>query len=278
MTSFLPPTTPDRKKTTVNHNRLFAAASSPHPTTPGTTTAPPPPPTTPLLNTKMRLVSNVFKALGASEHEKREHPFIPENVTHEKLLQKHSTAIQQLRLSPAELQAVVTDDDHFHRIQQSLREMGAQTDALAQQVAPALLRAELEQWRSTQAQVALLELEQQRLEQKQQRQHEIQRELAEARIKARQALQLSSSTHGSSDDSSSTSSSEDNDDVEEDQRLASPVPKGSHAGSTTSSESPTSVMMMNTLSLSDEQLGAFKPGLEEEQSEDGDIQEVEEDF
>jgi len=198
------------------------------------------PPSAPI--DQMRRVSGaLFKALGASEYEKPEI-----HVKQDGLLQEKWAAMQHLRLSPSEIQAVVNDPAHFHHIQQALREMGGQTDALAQQVVPALMRERLEECRAAQQQAA-------RLQQEQQRKHEIARELAEARIKARQALQITTTT-----------AAEDNDEDSQDEEI-------------TSSESPTSVT--NMLALSEKQLVAFKPGLEAEvgsTSDDGDIQELEE--
>lgn len=240
MATFLAPSSPEHKKVTSAHNRsIIFAASSPHPTTVGGAARTVVPPSAPI--DQMRRVSGaLFKALGASEYEKAEI-----QVKQDGLLQEKWAAMQHLRLSPSEVQAVVNDPAHFHHIQQALREMGGQTDALAQQVVPALMRERLEECRAAQQQAA-------RLQQEQQRKHEIARELAEARIKARQALQITTTT------------AEDNDEDPQEEEI-------------TSSESPTSVT--NMLALSEDQLVAFKPGLDAEvgsTSDDGDIQELEE--
>ena len=88
--------------------------------------------------------------------------------------------------------------------------------------------------------------------------------------KARQALNISLDSNKSSSELPT-----DEDDLDFSNRsndLASPNMK---AGLNDSKESPTSVT--NTLTLSDEQFLAFQPGLVvEEDSSDGDIQEVDE--
>ena len=258
--SFLPPLAPTTTTATPEPKKPAA------PTRDGGTAAPP---VAPPLQGMRRGALSLFKALGSSEHEKRDHPFIPEVVTTEKLLQKHWTAVQRLRVTDTELEAVVNDDASFYKIQQALRDRCAQTDAVAEQIAPTLLRDCLEAARRAAMARAELEEQEERLRREEQRRLEIARELAEARIKARQALMREVDPSGGADD--------DGDRDYHPDALASPSGKPGATtanNSTSASESPTSVM--NTLSLSEEQLlVAFKPGLEEDMSsEDGDIQEI----
>lgn len=207
----------------------------------------------------------MLKALSnVDENSKHSNPFIPENVTQEKLLQKHWAAMQQLRIPEEQLQAIIEDDYHFRLIQQALRDRHGQTDALAKQIAPELIRERLREIREQQA-AAQAELDaQEQLKREEQRKLSIQRELAEARIKARQALNISlESERNDESDVDEDETERSNNDM-----MASPLAKSIKPNN----KSPTSVT--NTVSLSDEHFMAFKPGLVEE--EDGDIQEVEE--
>ena len=191
-------------------------------------------------------------------------------MTHEKLLVKFGARMQQMRISEQQLEQVINDTDQFRKIQQALRDRCGQTDALAKQIAPALIRERLEEVRREE-QAMMVELEREQLAMREeQRKLSIQRELTEARIKARQALNISLDSNKSSSELPT-----DEDDLDFSNRsndLASPNMK---AGLNDSKESPTSVT--NTLTLSDEQFLAFQPGLVvEEDSSDGDIQEVDE--
>lgn len=229
-------------------------------------------------NNGLRRVSGLLKALSNTSDDQNnlKHPFIPENVTQEKLLQKHRGTMAQLRISEAQMEAVIGDSEQFRKIQQALRDFHAQSDALAKQIAPALIRERLAELREQEALVQAEIQKEQRHHREEQRKLKIQRELTEARIKARQALNISL-------DSQKSGSEEGGDElggdstgcgraVEGGGEPVSPLPKSRRPNN--SDESPTSVA--NTLSMPEEQFLAFKPGLVEEiNSEDGDIQEVE---
>lgn len=190
----------------------------------------------------------------ASSSTNNSNNYLPEPVSHERLLEKHAAALQQQSLTEADVALVLADADQFHAIQAALRNGQSQTNALARQIGGALLRERLVQLRLHQAAAAA---EQKR----EQRQHAMARELTEARIKARQALNMEPGV----------SSDED-----EDGAPSLLLDKSVVAAATSSS--PTSITAFVT--MDDPQvMGTFKPGLlqcDEEDSQDGDIQEVDE--
>ena len=226
-----------------------------------------------LANQGLRRVSHLLKALSntSDENSHRQHFYGgSENMTHEKLLVKFGARMQQMRISEQQLEQVINDTDQFRKIQQALRDRCGQTDALAKQIAPALIRERLEEVRREE-QAMMVELEREQLAMREeQRKLSIQRELTEARIKARQALNISLDSNKSSSELPM-----DEDDLDFSNRSNDLVSPNMKAGLNDSKESPTSVT--NTLTLSDEQFLAFQPGLVvEEDSSDGDIQEVDE--
>ena len=172
------------------------------------------------------------------------------------------------------------DPAQFHKIQQVLRDRHGQTNALAKQIAPQLIRECLAELRRDQL-VSVAELEREQLAMREeQRKLSIQRELTEARIKARQALNISLDSKGEAvdDDEDATNNNNDNDNSDNNSLDEPGSPNGTPKSSSSlnsSDESPTSVT--KSVLMSDEHFLAFKPGLvvEEESSEDGDIQEVE---
>jgi len=271
--TFLPPTPERAPRATVN-TRSSMFVNTP------TSGLPNAPPLTTSTNTAgaagLLRVSHLFKALSlGDENKQNNNPFVPDNVSQDKLLQKHLGAMQQLRISPKQLKAVIEDDEQFRKIQQALRDRHSQTDALAKQIAPALIRERLAELQEQQA-AQLAELDaQEKLLREEQRKLSIQRELTEARIKARQALNISlesqkSDSFEEEDDNDAT----ENEDGTEVLMMGSPLAKSNKQMSSGSNDSPTSVTSM--LTLSEEQFHAFQPGLvvDEDNSEDGDIQEV----
>ena len=236
---------------------------------------------TSLGNQGLRRVSHLFKALSSSSDENVRHPsFLSESTTNDKRWQRFGGHIQQLRLSKEQLEQVVYDPAQFHKIQQVLRDRHGQTNALAKQIAPQLIRECLAELRRDEL-VIVAELEREQLAMREeQRKLSIQRELTEARIKARQALNISLDSKGEAvdDDEDATNNNNDNDNSDNNSLDEPGSPNGTPKSSSSlnsSDESPTSVT--KSVLMSDEHFLAFKPGLvvEEESSEDGDIQEVE---
>ena len=231
-----------------------------------------------LANQGLRRVSHLLKALSNTSDENSHHRnyFGSENMTQDKLWQKFGTRMQHLRITEQQLEQVITDTEQFRKIQQALRDRCGQTDALAKQIAPTLIRERLEELRREE-QTMMAELEREQLAMREeQRKLSIQRELAEARIKARQALNISVESNNKEESSSSDLSSHtEGDDQDFSHGSIDPASPNMKASSNENKESPTSVT--STLTLSEEQFLAFKPGLVvEEDSSDGDIQEVEE--
>jgi hypothetical protein len=150
------------------------------------------------------------------------------------------------RLSDAEIKMVVSDTESFRKIQQALRNLHAQTDALVKQIGAELIQEQWVDLRRTQQR-------QEQVKRAEQRKLSIARELTEARIKARQALKL---------DDVNTPVRKD--------RSGSMEENGQHHSSTSSS--PTSVTAM--LDVDDSKIGTFQVNLDEEASEDEDIQEM----
>ena len=234
---------------------------------------------TSLGNQGLRRVSHLFKALSSSSDENVRHPsFLSESTTNDKRWQRFGGHIQQLRLSKEQLEQVVYDPAQFHKIQQVLRDRHGQTNALAKQIAPQLIRECLVELRRDEL-VIVAELEREQLAMREeQRKLSIQRELTEARIKARQALNISLDSKGEAvddDEEDATNNDNDNDNNSLDEPGSPNGTPKSSSSLNSSDESPTSVT--KSVLMSDEHFLAFKPGLvvEEESSEDGDIQEVE---
>lgn len=235
---------------------------------------------TSLGNQGLRRVSHLFKALSSSSDENVRHPsFLSESTTNDKRWQRFGGHIQQLRLSKEQLDQVIYDPAQFHKIQQALRDRHGQTNALAKQIAPQLIRECLTELRRDEL-VIVAELEREQVAMREeQRKLSIQRELTEARIKARQALNISLDSKGEAVDDDEEEDATNNNDNDDNNSLDEPgSPNGtpkSRSSLNSSDESPTSVT--KSVLMSDEHFLAFKPGLvvEEESSEDGDIQEVE---
>lgn len=159
-----------------------------------------------------------------------------------------AVASKMPRLSDAEIKMVISDTESFRKIQEALRDRHAQTDALVKQIGTELIQEQWLELRRTQQR-------QEQAKRAEQRKLSIARELTEARIKARQALKL--------DDTSTPVRKDRSASMEDDE----------HALSSTSA-SPTSVTAM--LNVDDSKIGTFQVNLEEETSEDEDIQELEE--
>jgi hypothetical protein len=161
-----------------------------------------------------------------------------------------SNAKKSQRISEADLKMVIQDTESFHRIQQALRDRCAQTDALVKQIGIELIEERL-------MEVRRIHQIQENAKRTEQRKLHIARELTEARIKARQALKLDDLTPVKRDSPLSSSDDEHR--------------PGIHQ---TTTSSPTSVTAM--LNVDGSSMGTFKAGLDEEASEDGDIQELDE--
>jgi hypothetical protein len=153
------------------------------------------------------------------------------------------------RLSDAEIKMVISDTESFHKIQEALRQRHAQTDALVKQIGSELIQEQWVDLRRTQHR-------QEQVKREEQRKMSIARELTEARIKARQALKLDD-VNTPVREAVRSSSIEDDD-----------------LSQLSTSGSPTSVTAM--LNVDDSKIGTFQVNLEEETSEDEDIQELDE--
>jgi hypothetical protein len=190
---------------------------------------------------------------------------IPVASTYDKLLEKHHQTLVQLKLSDPDLSETIARG--FRRFQTKMRESQAQTNASIQCIGIPYLYTELhENVRYEIAQAKVLQIQAQQQQERTNsvlsspetdRKFRIARELAEARIKAQQALQLqnknqnqNSSTNDDDDNislasSSASTASEDHvvDGQQQQQPLSSPVMKmmppnnGQH--------SPTSVIGMD---------------------------------
>jgi hypothetical protein len=154
----------------------------------------------------------------------KHHGFLVEPTTHEKLMEKHASAVKQLKVSDEQLNFILNESDQFHLLQQKLREERCQTEAYVAEVLTDLLRDSLDLWRRKKEETEKIrnaELEQKR---KQDRALQIQREMAEARIKAQLALGLTPTKKYADDDS-------DNDDDENERNFSQ---KSASAASPTS--------------------------------------------
>jgi hypothetical protein len=169
-------------------------------------------------------------------------------------------------MTESEIKKIVYDTESFHMIQEQLRtRYMAQTNAMVKQVGVQLVRERfLDQQQQQQQRERTNRVEQRKLQ--------IAKELTEARIKSRQALQLMHPTMSKDND--------DNDEAEKACKGSSNDDKtydddvSNNSNTNRSNNSPTSVL--STLDVSD--VTSFKGDLMimDCDSEDGDIQEVEE--
>jgi hypothetical protein len=194
---------------------------------------------------------------------------IPVASTFDKLLEKHHQTLAQLKLSDPDLSETITRG--FRRFQNKMRESQSQTNASVQCIGIPYLYTELHEtvrYEIAQAKVLQIQAQQQQERTKNNnnnnvlsspetdRKFRIARELAEARIKAQQALQLQNKNqnkNSSSDDnddnislasSSASTASEDHVvDGQQQQPLSSPVMKMMPPSS--GQNSPTSVIVMD---------------------------------
>lgn len=194
-----------------------------------------------------KTLGGLLKNFHTESH--KHHPALPMQTTYDRLREKHADALQELRLSEADVQRVLDSDHYFAEIQSQLRNRRAVTDALIKQIAVQLVSEQLVILKKS-------ENESKRHQTAEAHKLQIQRELAEARIKARQALKLNESiknedeTEGNDGDKDTT----DNND------------EANHP-------SPTSVA--NLYRMPESSMGHFQPGLVDDlESDDGDIQEV----
>lgn len=163
--------------------------------------------------------------------------YLPEPSNHDQILEKQSATAKLQRLTEADILMVVSDTDQFHKIQDALRARHSQTDAMVKQIGGDLIRECLAEMRKTHA-------ADEAIRRQEQRQLSIAKELTEARIKAQQAL-----------------------------KIESPVKERPESDSF--GGSPSSVAAI--VNMDSQQLGTFKPGMQfDDDSQDGDIQEVEE--
>jgi hypothetical protein len=190
---------------------------------------------------------------------------IPVASTYDKLLEKHHHTLAQLKLSDPDLSETIARG--FRRFQTKMRESQSQTNASVQCIGIPYLYTELhENVRYEIAQAKVLQIQAQQQQERTNsvlsspetdRKFRIARELAEARIKAQQALQLqnknqnkNSSTNMDNDDnislasSSASTASEENVVDGQQQPLSSPVMK-MMPPSSSGQHSPTSVIVMD---------------------------------
>jgi hypothetical protein len=243
-----------------NKGRMFPSNST------SSSTVPAGPPTRETSGNKdgLRLRSTVqvflkSKLLVSSIMMNDSNQHLPEASTYEVLLEKHGEHLNRLRLSDDEVAQVLDSADQFHRIQDRLRAQNSQTDALVKLRYYDLLREGLYDVKFQASQAAVLEKKKQMAQRDEERKYKIQKELAEARIKARQALKLNNDSSNEDQDDTTTSTDEYNeDDVEMPIKEMSPI------------------SVKDFVALYNHQmLGSFKTGLTEEtESEDGDIQEI----
>jgi hypothetical protein len=182
---------------------------------------------------------------------------IPVASTYEKLLEKHHPTLLQLKLSDPDVAETIARG--FHRLQMKLRDAQAQTNASVQTIGLPYLYHELHaELRYENAQVKVLQIQAKQHETNvtspEERKLRIARELAEARIKARQALQRNNNNNNAptttaddNDDfdaaslvSSSASVASDDDDHKASPAVASSSPRRQ---SSQSQNSPTSVVI-----------------------------------
>jgi hypothetical protein len=165
-------------------------------------------------------------------------------------------------LTEIDIKMVINDTESFHIIQEQLRDRNAQTNALVKHIGIELIRERYNVMKRQQQQIE----QQKRMED---RKLQIARELTEARIKARQALNLTISKRTSSIDDD-----DNNDNIDETKEDRNVYDNDIDAATVNNNNSPTSVMA--TLSIDESKINTFKGGLlnDEYDSEDGDIQEV----
>jgi hypothetical protein len=203
---------------------------------------------------------------------------IPVASTYEKLLEKHHPTLLQLKLSDPDLAETIARG--FHRLQMKLRDAQAQTNASVQTIGLPYLYHELHaELRYENAQAKVLQIQAKQHETNvtspEERKLRIARELAEARIKARQALQRNSNnsnnaqttnTNGAADHDNnddfdaaslvSSSASVASDDDDDHHKASPPQPPAACTsparGSSNSQHSPTSVVIDN---MDDHQAG-----------------------
>lgn len=175
---------------------------------------------------------------------------IPVPTNYEKLLDKHSAALQQLKLSDNEIADII--EQGFHRLQENLRECRAQTNATVQQMGMHMMRELHEDIRLEKAQAMVLQKRKVAVNAGDQK-FRIAQELAEARIKARQALNLDSLSKDEED-----SDEEENHEEEEEESMPQTI-------------SPTSVADAAFVQLTPQQ----KQTLKLEEDDDDDIKELE---
>jgi hypothetical protein len=220
--------------------------------------------------------SSVLSSGGSNGTNNLPNHGIPVASTFETLREKHHQTLVQMKLSDPDMSETITRG--LRRFQMKMRESQAQTNACIQCIGIPYLYTELhDNVRYEIAQAKVLQIQaQQQLERTstnnnllsspaEDRKFRIARELAEARIKAHQALQLQNknnkSKNSTNDDddtislassSASTASSEDNVvDGQQQQLLSSPVmmmmkpPNGNSNSSSKGQHSPTSVIGMD---------------------------------
>jgi hypothetical protein len=188
---------------------------------------------------------------------------IPVASTYEKLLEKHHPTLLQLKLSDPDLAETIARG--FHRLQMKLRDAQAQTNASVQTIGLPYLYQELHaelRYENAQAKVLQIQAKQHEtnITSPEERKLRIARELAEAQIKARQALQRSSNNNNAQttngvavDDNNddfdaaslvSSSASVASDDGDDGNKASPPPPFASPLrGSSNSQHSPTSVVI-----------------------------------
>jgi hypothetical protein len=219
--------------------------------------------------------SSVLSSGGSNGTNNLPNHGIPVASTFETLREKHHQTLVQMKLSDPDMSETITRG--LRRFQMKMRESQAQTNACIQCIGIPYLYTELhDNVRYEIAQAKVLQIQaQQQLERTstnnnllsspaEDRKFRIARELAEARIKAHQALQLQNknnkSKNSTNDDddtislasSSASTASEDNVvDGQQQQLLSSPVmmmmkpPNGNSNSSSKGQHSPTSVIGMD---------------------------------
>lgn len=168
---------------------------------------------------------------------------LPEPLSNEKLMEKHAVQLKSLRLTERDVLFVLSDADQFHKIQAALRARQSQTDALVKQIGVDLIRQGLKEMRAAAA-------VQERIQLEEERRYAIAKELTEARIKARQALRITTTDIAAVDNDSSDPAN---------------------------ATSPTSTLAFVSIDYDEKQemIGTFNPALlSDDDSQDGDILEV----
>ena len=144
-------------------------------------------------------LTGFFSSVVLSDRD-HDRPCLPDpTVPFDRLLEKHADAIQRLRLSEGQVQRVLDDPVQFRQLQQGLQHCHTMAAT-----APHILDAVRERSRELERQDAIQarEVQQQAAaQQKDRHQFQIRHELANARIKARQAMEQ----HKKSSSSSSSS-------------------------------------------------------------------------